>query len=223
MVHGGHLAGQRTLGGVLFIAVLGAFAWLLRARTWTGLAPDLRAAVRHLGLPALWFVLLPYALLTVQRVLPPERVLLYKALYFFVLVGLVAEAGLRAYPGRWAPRLAGLGVTIFVAYQTYTMYFLVQANRNYIESISKAFTWLQAQPPGRVLVGVNETSLHFLFFAHTRTPSRHWQLDSNRQPGARYRYVIVSPDYQGPDRPPLPARPAYHDWVDEIYVLPDGQ
>lgn len=216
----GTLAGQRTVGALAFVAGLGAFGGLLRATVWAGLAPDLRAAVRRLGLPALWFVLLPYALLTVQRVLPPERVLLYKALYFFVLVGLVVDAVLRARPGPWGPRLAGLGLALFVGYQAYTMQFLVNGNRQYIEAIWRAFDWLATQPPGRVLVGVNESSLHFLFLAHYRTPGRRWQFDTSAQPGVRYRYVVVPPDYQGPYRPPLPARPAYHDGVDEIYMLP---
>ncbi|WP_162549771.1 hypothetical protein [Hymenobacter nivis] len=220
----GTLAGQRTVGALAFGAGLGAFGWLLRAggraQAGAALAPDLRAAVRRLGLPALWFVLLPYALLAVQRVLPPERVLLYKALYFFVLVGLVVDAVLRARPGPWGPRLAGLGMALFVGYQAYTMQFLVNGNRQYIEAIWRAFDWLATQPPGRVLVGVNESSLHFLFLAHYRTPGRRWQFDTSAQPGVRYRYVVVPPDYQGPYRPPLPARPAYHDGVDEIYALP---
>ena len=216
----GTLAGQRTVGALVFLAGLGAFGWLLRARVWAGLAPDLRAAVRRLGLPALWFVLLPYALLTAQRVLPPERVLLYKSLYFFALLGLVVDAWLRAHPGRWWPRLAGLGLTLFVAYQTYTMYFLVVANRSYIDAIWRSFAWLEGQPPGRVLVGVNESSLHYLFLAHYRTPNRPWQFDTSPQPGVHYRYIVVPPDYQGPYRPPQPARLAFHDWVNEIYVLP---
>ena len=114
----------------------------------------------------------------------------------------------------------GLGLALFVAYQTYTMYALVLANRRYVGAIWNAFDWLAAQPPGRVLVGVNESSLHFLFLAHYRTPGRRWQFDTSAQPGVRYRYVVVPPDYQGPYRPPLPARPAYHDGVDEIYALP---
>lgn len=216
----GTLAGQRTIGAVVFGAGLGAFGWLWRARKQAGLAPDLQAAVRRLGPPALWFALLPYVLLTAQRVLPPERVLLYKALYFFTLLGLVTDAWLRLYPGRWVPRLAGLALTIFVAYQAFTMHRLVLANRAYIEGIWRAFAWLQGQPPGRVLVGVNETGLHFLFLAHTRTPHRPWQIDTSPQPGATYRYVIVAPDYQGPYRPPRPAQPAYHHWANDIYVLP---
>ncbi|WP_140466721.1 hypothetical protein [Hymenobacter nivis] len=216
----GTLAGQRTVGALAFGAGLGAFGWLLWGPAGARLAPDLRAAVRRLGLPALWFVLLPYALLAVQRVLPPERVLLYKALYFFVLVGLVVDAGLRARPGPWGPRLAGLALGLFVAYQTYTMCYLVAANRRYVGATWRAFDWLATQPPGRVLVGNNESSLHFLFLAHYRTPGRRWQFDTSAQPGVRYRYVVVPPDYQGPYRPPRPARPAYHDGVDDIYALP---
>ncbi|MFD1469568.1 hypothetical protein ACFQ48_15170 [Hymenobacter caeli] len=216
----GTLAGQRTVGALLFLAGLGAFGWLWRARGQAGLAPDLRAAVHRLGPPALWFVLLPYALLAVQRVLPPERVLLYKALYFFALVGLVVDAGLRTRPGRWPPRVAGLGLALFVAYQAYTMVGLVRGNRQYVGAIWRSFAWLEGQPPGRVLVGVNESSLHYLFLAHYRTPGRRWQFDTSAQPGVRYRYVVVPPAYQGPYRPPLPARPAYRDGVDEIYALP---
>ena len=219
----GTLAGQRSIGALVFLATLAAFGWLLRASTWASLAPDLKAAVRRLGLPALWFVLLPYALLTLQRVLPPERVLLYKALYLFALLGLVVDAWLRAHPGRWWPRLTGAGIARFVAYQAYTMDYLVEANGSNMACISTAFTWLRTQPPGRVLIGVKETALHFLFFAHTRTPHRRWQFDTSPQPGARYRYVILPPNYQGPIRPLLPAQPSFHDGIDEIYVLPAGR
>jgi len=216
----GTLAGQRTVGAVLFLAGMMATGWLFHSPLWTELAPDLKKALRQLGLPALWFVLVPYALLTVQRVLPPERVLLYKAVYFFALIGLVIDAWLRAYPGRWWPRLAGVGITFFVAYQTFTMYYLVVANQKYIDAIIHTFSWLQNQPMGRVMVGVNETSLHFLFFAHTRSPRRLWQFDSRPQPGVRYRYVIVSPDYQGPYRPCRITQPTFHNAVNEVYVLP---
>ena len=216
----GVLAGQRTIGAGLFIAGMGAFIWLWRARQRVELAPDLRRALRQLGPPAAWFVLLPLLLLTVQRVLPPERVLLYKALFFFTLLGLLVDAWLRAHPGRGWARLAGAGIALFVGYQTFTMHRLVLDNSRQRTHVDRAFAWLRRQPPGRVLIGVNETALHFLYLVHTRTPNAPWQLDTNSQPGVRYRYLIVAPGYAGPSRPAPPARPAYANARNEIYVLP---
>ncbi|MCC3152965.1 hypothetical protein Q3A66_08580 [Hymenobacter sp. BT770] len=216
----GTLAGQRTIGAFLFIVVVFATLLLLNPKRNGRLSPELQRAVRNLCLPAIWFILLPYILISIQRVLPPERVLLYKAFYLFALAGLVLDAWLQVHPGRLWRTLASSAIMLFVAYQAFTMHKLVQGNRQYIESISNAFDWLKGRPAGRVLVGVNETSLHFLFFAHYRTPQRHWQFDTSPQLGARYRYIIVSPDYKGPYRPPIPAKPAFKDGVDEIYVLP---
>ena len=75
-----------------------------------------------------------------------------------VLLGLLTNAWLRAHPGRWGPRLTGAGITLFVAYQTDTMHELVSGNARHATNIEQAFAWVRAQPPGPVLIGMNETA-----------------------------------------------------------------
>ncbi|AMR26255.1 hypothetical protein A0257_03530 [Hymenobacter psoromatis] len=114
----GFLAGQRSVGAVLTLVVLGLFGRLCY-RAATGQLPRAQALrVWQVGLPALWFVLVPYALLLVQRVQPPERTLLYKAWFFFILVALVAEDWPWHRPARrW---LAVVGGGLFLLYQAGT-------------------------------------------------------------------------------------------------------
>ncbi|MGI4739666.1 MAG: hypothetical protein ACRYG7_31250 [Janthinobacterium lividum] len=114
----GFLAGQRSVGAVLTVGVLGLFVrlWYRAATGKLSLAQTQR--VRQVGLPALWFMVLPYLLMLAQRVQAPERTLLYKAWFFFILMALVAEEWLcyRSYR-RW---LAGLGCGLFLLYQVGT-------------------------------------------------------------------------------------------------------
>lgn len=114
----GFLAGQRSVGAVLTVVVLGLFCRLWY-RAATGQLPGAQAGrVRQVGLPALWFMLVPYALLLAQRVQPPERTLLYKAWFFFILVALLAEEWPWHRPGRrW---LAAVGGGLFLGYQAGT-------------------------------------------------------------------------------------------------------
>jgi hypothetical protein len=114
----GFLAGQRSVGAVLTIVVLGLFGRLWY-RAATGQLPgDQAGRVRQVGLPALWFMLVPYALLLAQRVQPPERTLLYKAWFFFILVALIAEEWPWHRPARrWLAAVAG---GLFLCYQAGT-------------------------------------------------------------------------------------------------------
>jgi len=114
----GFLAGQRSVGAVLTLVVLSLFGRLCY-RAATGQLPRAQARrVWQVGLPALWFVVLPYALLLAQRVQPPERTLLYKAWFFFILVALVAEEWPWHRPARrW---LAAVGGGLFLLYEAGT-------------------------------------------------------------------------------------------------------
>lgn len=114
----GFLAGQRSVGAVLTLVVLSLFGRLCY-RAATGQLPRAQARrVWQVGLPALWFVVLPYALFLAQRVQPPERTLLYKAWFFFILVALVAEEWPWHRPARrW---LAAVGGGLFLLYEAGT-------------------------------------------------------------------------------------------------------
>ena len=114
----GFLAGQQRIGAVLTMLVLGLFGRLW----WRAATGQLSAArarrVLRVGLPALWFGVLPYAVLLVQRVQPPERTLLFKAWFFFILVALVTEDWLWHRPARrWPAAVAG---SLFLLYEAGT-------------------------------------------------------------------------------------------------------
>ena len=112
----GFLAGQRSVGAVLTILVVGFFIRLWRLAATGQLPPAQTRRVWQVGLPALWFMVVPYVLLLVQRVQPPERTLLYKAWFFFILLALVVEHWL--WPRRrW---LAAVGAGLFLLYQAGT-------------------------------------------------------------------------------------------------------
>jgi uncharacterized membrane protein YhaH (DUF805 family) len=161
----GFLAGQRTLGAALTLAVLAAVSWLFyQARTHRLPAP-LSRRLRHLGLPALWFMGFPYAVMLGQRVFPPERVLLYKAFFFFILAGLVLEWLLEHYAGplRRGPRRAWAACFgLFLAYQIFTVVRVNPAARGSNAAYRAGLLWLAARPPGPVLV---PEPTHNLFFS----------------------------------------------------------
>jgi hypothetical protein len=211
----GVLFGHDRMGAWGFVGGMSALGLLLCASSRVG---RLAVTMRRLGWPALWFVLFPYALLVAQRVLPPARVLRYKSLFFFILLAIVLDAGLRVRSvGRGRAWLAGLSLTLFAAYQTYTMSMLVTANQRYVANSYGAFDWLATHPAGPVLVSVNETALYLLFLTHYRTPHRHWQLATHAQAGVHYRYVIVPHGYEGPYRLAWPRRPAYQNEIEDLY------
>jgi hypothetical protein len=224
----GVLLGHDTVGAwgfVLGMAAVGGLLWRQRLRPAQFATRRLVATTRRLVWPALWFVLFPYLLVLGQRVLPPARTLLYKELFFFILVGILLDAGLRMRPtGRWGQRLVSLSLLLFVAYQTYTMSVLVAASRRVAANSLGVFEWLVVRPPGPVLVQENETALYLLFLAHYRTPHRHWQLATRARPGERYRYIIVPHGYKGPSRSAPLVRLAYHNEEVDLYeLLASGQ
>jgi hypothetical protein len=98
----GRLTVEKHVGGVLALGVIGGGTYLAR-REWQ--AARQRATLAWvLPLLSLWFILSPYLLMMVQRVRAPERTLLYKSQFFFLLGAvllerLVAQRGARG--GRW--------------------------------------------------------------------------------------------------------------------------
>ncbi len=217
----GFLAGHRTVGALLTVPVLALAGWLLYLAQ-AGRLPRLRAQrLRHVGLPALWFVGLPYAVIIVQRVFPPERVMLYKAFFFFILVGLVLDWLLDQWPTlRWARPLLGTATGLFVAYQTY----LVERINPHIRSQNAAYRaglhWLENQPLAPTLVPEPTHNLFFRFYAHSEQLPRPWRFDNEQQPHTHYAYVVAFPDNRGFFKPEFPFPPAYHNAQVDIYVMP---
>jgi hypothetical protein len=108
----GRLSAEKHVGGVLVLAVVLASVYLAR-RNWRAAGRRVTAA-SGLLLFALWSIASPYLLMVVQQVRAPERTLLYKSQFFFLLAALVLEQLWRpaAAPGwqrrwRWLVVLGG--------------------------------------------------------------------------------------------------------------------
>ncbi|HEX8657093.1 MAG TPA: hypothetical protein VF690_06145 [Hymenobacter sp.] len=221
----GFLAGQRTLGAVLTLAVLGAGGWLFYQARTQRLPALLSHRLRHLGGPALWFVGFPYAVILVQRVFPPERVLLYKAFFFFILVGLLLDWLLGQYPSplpRGPRRALAVCFGLFLAYQVFTVVRVNPAARASNAAYRAGLFWLAARPPGPVLVPEPTHNLFFRFYAHSEVRQRPWQIDSDQQADTRYAYVVAFPNQRGFFQPQFAFPPAYRNQEVEIYRVPPG-
>jgi len=217
----GFLAGQRSVGAALTLAGLLSFGYLL-LRYPAKVLPQFYG----LGKPALWFIITPYALVVMQRVFPPERVFLYKAFFFFILIALLVDwwlhRSLSNMVRRWSQIILLAGVLIFTTYQTYTVERLNRGNQRPVSAYQAGFAWLAAQPPGPVLAPEPLHNLYFRFFGHALTPARRWRFDAAARPATAYAYVLAFPNQRGYFQPKYPFPPAYHNPEVEIYRLPPG-
>jgi hypothetical protein len=221
----GMLAGQRTVGGLLVLAVVAATGcWILRMRHRSATLLNTRTGRVRLAEISLWFALVPYVLVVAQRVFPPERVLLYKSFFLFILVGMLADAWLRQRFPMWVRRWSGwalvAGFAVFAVYQTYYVEFLNRHNRATVAAYRAGFEWLAQQPTGPVLAPEPLHNLYFRYYAHTAAPARLWQLDKVRRPNRRYTYVVAFPKQRGAFQPHFPFPPAYANSEVEIFVIP---
>ena len=216
----GKLLGTRAVGTLLLLLGLALLGWLRHpARPIRLLRAAQRQVLGRLLRPALWFILLPYALMLAQRVIVPDRVLAYKGLFNALLWGLLADIWLSQSGRRWRRGLVlalllGFGVGQFRALAR-----VARREQPRAADERAAFRWLAAQPPGPVLVAVTQTALYLLHYSHLHRPRRSWHFDDSRRPGVPYRYVLVPAGYDGAHRARLPARPTYRDATQEIYVL----
>jgi hypothetical protein len=208
--HNGVLASVH-LGSLTALAVLVGFGALVGAAR-LGRLPARRAAYTlGLGVPALWFALVPYSLLLVQHVLPPTRTLWTKAAFMFLLAALVAD-----WLWRWLGAKSRLGRPgLLLAMGLWTTAQLIQLYRSnelrlsYLRTPHAVARWLLQQPPGPVLCTGSVWNLAYVqFFIHVEQPTSTLALDGTPRPGVRYRYRIDPPATQlGPT--PL-ARPRLH-------------
>ena len=217
----GKLLGSRAVGAAALLLGLALLAWLRHPARFTRLlSPAQRGAVSRFWQPALWFILLPYLLMLLQRVVVPDRVLVYKGLLSALLWGLLADVWLSRPGRRWRRGLVLALLLGFAAAQFRALARVARKERPRATDERAAFRWLAAQPPGPVLVAVRQTALYLLYYGHQHRPRRRWHFDdSRRRPGVRYRYVLVPTGYGGAHRHRLPAQPAYRDATQEIYVL----
>ncbi|MDQ2771877.1 MAG: hypothetical protein M3Y54_15420 [Bacteroidota bacterium] len=219
----GFLAGQRTLGSLVAIGVL-----LVFARAWQaarqGKMPALEASRLHrlLG-PCLWFMVFPYVVAAAQRVYPPERVLLYKGIFLFILAGFALEWALRRWPRvrfAWAWRLLAIGVGLYGIYQAYSVVRVNPTARATNGAYRTGLEWLARHPAGPILIPEPTHNLFFRFYAHTQQQQRPWRFDYQQQPHVPYRYVVAFPNRRGYFQPEFPFAPAYHNAEVDIYEVP---
>ena len=220
----GFLAGQRTLGSLVAIGVLlvVARAWLAARHRQT---PALEASRLHrlLG-PCLWFMAFPYVLAAGQRVYPPERVLLYKGIFLFVLAGFGLEWALHRWPRvqfAWGWRLLASGVGLYGVYQAYSVVRVNPTARATNGAYRAGVEWLARHPAAPILIPEPTHNLFFRFYAHTQQRQRPWRFDY-QQNGLPYRYVVAFPNRRGYFQPEFPFAPAYHNSEVDIYTVPAG-
>ena len=217
------LAGQRTLGGVLVVALLLLAARARHAaRTGATPAPEAQRLDRLLS-PCLWFMAFPYLLAAAQRVYPPERVLLYKGIFLFILAGFGLEWALRRWPrvrfaGAW--RLLAVGVGLYGTYQAYSVVRVNPTARATNGAYRAGLEWLARHPAAPILIPEPTHDLFFRFYAHTQQRQRPWQFDYRQLPGVTYGYVVAFPNRRGYFQPEFPFAPTYHNAEVDIYTVP---
>jgi len=188
----GWLSGHRWLGPLPLLAVLLGLWRARRAGAGLGPTPAGRAPWRLVG-PCLWFMAVPYLLVVVQRVQPPERTLFYKSLMLCVLAALLADWVLaRLAPlsprCRWVP---ALGAAAGLLAATSQLAVLTRHNEQELrqwQTYRQPMAWLATQPPGPVLAPDPVPRFLLRFFAHTEFRGQGWRIDAQRRPGVRYRY-----------------------------------
>ena len=217
----GILAGNRTWGGLLTVAVLGLTGYLFY-QIRAGQMPLIQVARWHrLVPPAFCFIVLPYVMMLVQRVLTPDRVLLYKAFPFCILAGLVVDWVLWRWPApryRWPRFTLAMGFVFYASYQIFTVARGNPTVRGLDASYRAGLRWLATQPVGPVLIPEPMQCLYFRFYATTEAPLRQWQLDSIQQHTVKYRYVVAFPNDRGFFQPRFPFQPVYQNKDVTIYA-----
>jgi hypothetical protein len=185
-----YLMGQIRVGASVVMLGLLLFGQLLRQWAAGRLVSTLARQVTQVGLPALWFVLLPYLVLLGQRVLPPERTLLYKAWFFYLLVALVLSSWRwQSLVRRW---LAGLAAGVFVLYE-----FTAQVRDNRLAELRlvpdhAVADWLARHPQARPVFVADDILWNGQQLeANVRQPNQPWSVDRVARPGVRYRYLIT--------------------------------
>lgn len=209
-----HLLALLVVGGVL-----GSFGRLVYAARAGRLPAPLARLVGQLGGVSIWFFLLPYGLAVPALVLLPERTLLYKAQYLFILVALLVEAAwVRATTlgaRQWLRRGLAGGTLLLALSQCWQ---LEQRENLWRQSWrwqlgAPLIDWLATQPPGVVLAEHQPELLRF--YAHTRQRKRTWQIERTRRPGVHYRYVVLPPGAPGP----LGGKRAFYNALAVVFVV----
>ncbi|MBD2768409.1 hypothetical protein IC235_10945 [Hymenobacter sp. BT664] len=219
----GFLTGQMQVGAVLTVLV-GVGSAVLMRRASNGQLPAEHAVFwRQLAPAAWWFYALPYAIIVAKRVFAPDRTLLYKAFFLFVLLAMVVEWLLR-HPrlGQWRGLRPWLG-TLAIVWTSYQLVNLWRDNRGpHQQNVEyhAAFTWLARQPRGPVLVPEPRHSIFLRLYFKSELPAQTWQLDGRPHPGRAYQYVVAFPNKRGYFQPKFTYEPAFRNAEVEIFRVP---
>ncbi|UOQ96010.1 hypothetical protein MUN81_12130 [Hymenobacter sp. 5317J-9] len=217
----GFLVGQIKAGAVLTV-LGGATAIVLLRRAWQGQLPSAQTAWwAGLAPAAFWFCAVPYVVLIAQRVFAPGRTLLYKGLFFFVVLAMVVEWLLRQ-PRQWKALRPALAVAA-LAWTGYQFISLWRDNRipqQHNADYHAAYAWLAQQPRGPVLVPEPTHSIFLRLYFRSELPGQPWQLDGRPVPGRAYPYVVAFPNKRGYFQPRFSFAPAFRNTEVEIYRVP---
>ena len=191
----------QRLWGLLSVLALGAL-WALVWRARAGRLPASQVRlVRQLGLPSAWLMLTPYLISVAQRSYPPERTLLYKALYTFLLLALAADWGLRRAEPRGQRWLPGALVAASLAFGGLQVWRVAKQEQLWraradlgAQRARAGAEWLGRQPPGPVLVPDPLHRFLLRFYGLPGGPPLPWPLAGRPAPAGRYRYVVVAHD-----------------------------
>lgn len=217
---------QRVWGPLTLLA-LGS-CWLLARRARAGQLPaDQARLVQQLGLPSAWLMLTPYLISVAQRSYPPERTLLYKAQYTFLLLALAADWALRRAGPQGRRWVAGALVTASLAFGSLQVWRVAKQEQLWRTSSSlgaqraqPGVAWLGQQPPGPVLAPDPMKRFLLRFYGRPGALVPPWQLDARPRPGVRYRYVLAAPGvHPQVGGRPLAAPAAFSGPVFDIFVL----
>jgi hypothetical protein len=223
----GFLAGQVRVGALVTLAGLVGVFCMWRAARGGRLPPQVASAWQRLAPAALWFMAVPYAVLTVQRAFAPGRTLLYKAFFFFLLLALVIEwlLLLKRRPFRafqpWLRSALGVTAVVWFGYQLVSLWRDNLAPRRNNAAYHAAFAWLASQPRGLVLVPEPTHSIFLRLYFLSERPAATWRLDGRPKPYTHYPYVVAFPERRGYFQPKLAGPPAFHNQEVDIYRVPD--
>jgi hypothetical protein len=214
---------QLVIWGPLTLASLGALWGLKRQAQARRLPGELARWVRELGLPSAWLLLTPYLISVAQRSYPPDRTLLYKVQYTFILLALALDWGLRRLgQRRGVVALLAVGGLGFAALQLGRV---EKQEAMWRASIGRQLAqpgvqWLARQAPGPILAPEPAQRFLLRLYGGPALAASPWQLDARPRPGVRYRYVLSGPgqvpEFEGRE---LAAPPVARCHVFDIFAI----
>jgi hypothetical protein len=212
----------QLLWGPLTLVALGGLGLLVRRARAGQLPADQARLVQQLGLPSAWLMLTPYLISVAQRSYPPERTLLYKAQYTFLLLALAADWALRQPRPARRRWVAGALVAVSLAFGALQAWRVARQEQLWRRSLGAqrarpGAAWLSRQPPGPVLAPDPLRRFGLRYYGQLGFPAPPWRLDAYPRPGVRYRYLVVAPGELPEGAGPVP--PAFSGPVFDIFVV----